>query len=176
MQARADQTTQNAAERTNNFHVTLRPRSDRRVSYIAFEILRFAQNYMRFNLRNHLSLFEMISNICMCNQNAIDRRTQDAASVTFGFARVRLGGAGPIDASQRMTAAGFYHSVTILPGVEPGPQPDVKRNINWKWSGRFFDESGINNYHKGQRSKVEGQDVCIRVNQHRNFTRRQRSR
>src|SRR5687768_8927744 len=176
MQARADQTTQNAAERTNNFHVTLRPRSDRRVSYIAFEILRFAQNYMRFNLRNHLSLFEMISNICMCNQNAIDRRTQDAASLTFGFARVRLGGAGPIDASQRMTAAGFYHSMTILPGVEPGPQADVKRDLNRKGGGSFFDESGINDYRKGPRSKVECQDVCIRVNEHRDLIRLQRSR
>src|SRR5687768_15957058 len=140
MQARADQTTQNAAERTNNFHVPLRPRSDRRVSYIAFEILRFAQNYMRFNLPNHLSLFEMISNICLCNQNAIDRRTQDAASVTFGFARVRLGGAGPIDASQRMTAAGFNHCITNMPLALLGPHADVKRYLNRKGGGHSCDE------------------------------------
>ena len=66
-----------------------------------------------------------------------------------------------------MTAAGFDHSLTILPCVESGPEPDMERHGNWKRRRGLLGQSSIHHCHKCQR--VRGQDLCIWIDEHGDF-------
>jgi hypothetical protein len=69
-----------------------------------------------------------------------------------------------------VTAAGLDHGVAIASGVEARSKSNMQRRLNGEGSGRPLCQPSIDN-----NKKLDGRkDVCIWINQDRNFIRLQR--
>lgn len=86
-------------------------------------------------------------------KSSIVRCAEHTARVAFGFAGINLRRAIPVDAPQRVTAAGFDSGAAILSSVESRSQSDMKRNRRRKRRRGSLQQARVNNNGKVERGK-----------------------